>query len=530
MKKHIKYTSLFLLLLASACKQDVIDLQEPTTETVTPETPSKGTADFTKFISIGNSLTAGFQAGALFTAGQQNSFPAIMAKQFQSVGGSTTFNQPDINSVNGYNSSFSDPAHGIILGRLILFSTTGNQSDALPTPAGYPGVPAPYNTADLPAAYTGDKSKLNNFGVPGIILAQVLTPATGGPNSPSNPAYNALYARFASSPSTNGSDGSSIISDAIAAQPTFFSFDLGNNDVLGYATTGGDGSIKLTSTSAFQSYYNTAIGALLNPNTNPNNPKGVISTIPDVTNIPFFYTISWNAIPLDAETAGAVTSQLANNFNAFLGAMKSNGIISQAELEKRTLTYAAGQNSILISDTDLTNLAPYMAGPYAGLLPYALARQTTSSDLVTLTAGSILGTEIGNDPTKVYGVTVPIGDKYILVPSEIDSIETATAAFNEIIKAVGTTYSQIAVADVNAEFKSLFTAQFKVSNGVTITPDFAPPTGAFSEDGVHPNTRGYAYLANIFIDAINAKFSAKVPKASLADYPGTGLPIVINSN
>ena len=530
MKKYINYIPFFLLLLASACKQDVIDLQEPVTETVTPETPSKGTADFTKFVSIGNSLTAGFQAGALFTAGQQNSFPAIMAKQFTTVGGSTTFNQPDINSVNGYNSSFSDPGEGIILGRLILFSTTGNQSDALPTPAGYPGVPAPYNTADLPAPYTGDKSKLNNFGVPGIILAQVLTPATGGPNIPQNPAYNPLYARFASSPSPDGSSGSSIISDAIAAQPTFFSFDLGNNDVLGYATTGGDGSIGLTKTSDFQTYYNMAIGALLNPATNPNNPKGVVSTIPDVTNIPFFYTISWNAIPLDAATAGAVTTQLANGYNGFLTQMKSYGIITQEEFDKRTLTYAAGQNSILISDTDLTDLSPYMTGPAAALAPYALARQTTATDLVTLTAGSVLGTEIDGNPSRVYGVTVPIGDKYILVPSEIDSIETATAAFNEIIKGVGTTYSQIAVADVNAEFKSLFNAHFKISNGVTITPDFAPPTGAFSEDGVHPNTRGYAYLANIFIDAINAKFTAKVPKASLADYPGTGLPIVVKIN
>src|SRR5690349_17723556 len=100
MEKYIKNIFVITLLVAGSCKQDVISLQEPVTPT-TPETPTKGSADFTKFVAIGNSLTAGFQAGALFTEGQQNSFPSILAKQFQTVGGSATFNQPDINSVNG---------------------------------------------------------------------------------------------------------------------------------------------------------------------------------------------------------------------------------------------------------------------------------------------------------------------------------------------------------------------------------------------------------------------------------------------
>jgi hypothetical protein len=66
-----------------------------------------------------------------------------------------------------------------------------------------------------------------------------------------------------------------------------------------------------------------------------------------------------------------------------------------------------------------------------------------------------------------------------------------------------------------------------VSDNVTIMPSFAPPFGAFSEDGIHPNSRGYAYMANAFIDVINHKFSGTVvPKASLADYSGVGLPLV----
>jgi len=273
-----------------SCKQDVITLTPP--PVTTPETPtgSKGSADFTKYVSIGNSLTAGYQAGALFTEGQQNSFPLILSKQFSIAQGTTlTFNQPDINSVNGYNSSYSSPP-SVIRGRLVLFAADGVQAHAVPTPAGATGVPAPYNTADLPTPYTGDKTKLNNFGVPGIILPQFLTPDTG---NPAKTAYNPLWARFASQPGVK-----SILDDVLAAQPTFFTFDLGNNDVLGYATTGGDGSIPITDQTPFATYYQTAIGALM---TNP-AAKGVVSTIPYVTTIPFFLTIAYNPIPLDAAT------------------------------------------------------------------------------------------------------------------------------------------------------------------------------------------------------------------------------------
>lgn len=537
MKKHTIYISA-ILLIASSCKQDVITLEQPTPASTT--TPSKGSLDFSKYVAIGNSLTSGYQAGALFTEGQQNSFPLILSKQFSLAQGTTlAFNQPDINSVNGYNSTYSDPTHGIILGRLVLYAADGVSADAVPTPSGYPGVPAPYNTADLPGPYTGDRTKLNNFGVPGILLGQVLIPQTGGPSS-GNPYYNGLYARFASNPGV-----STIIGDAIAAQPTFFTFDLGNNDILGYATTGGDGSIPLTTTANFQTYYGTAIAALLNPATNPNNPKGVVSTIPDVTSIPFFLTVKWNAIPLDATTAAAVNAGFAG-YNQILDEIIGNATLmagfgfSASDLGSRKISFnASSNNSILITDetlTDLGSVFDYLTAnslitpaQRTALVPYEQVRQTTSKDFITLTAGGVLGTLVNNDPTMVNGVTVPLADKYVLLPSEIAEIQTATTAFNGIITTVANTYSSnIAVADVNAVFKSLITSTFVVSDNVTIMPSFAPPFGAFSEDGVHPNSRGYAYLANIFIDAINAKFgpSTYVPKASLSDYKGVGLPLV----
>ena len=39
-----------------------------------------GSADFSKFVALGNSLTSGYSDGALFIAGQENAFPKLMAE------------------------------------------------------------------------------------------------------------------------------------------------------------------------------------------------------------------------------------------------------------------------------------------------------------------------------------------------------------------------------------------------------------------------------------------------------------------
>ena len=62
-------------------------------------------------------------------------------------------------------------------------------------------------------------------------------------------------------------------------------------------------------------------------------------------------------------------------------------------------------------------------------------------------------------------------------------------------------------------------------NGITLTPNINPPTGIYSEDGAHFNTRGYAFISRTFISAINAKFGATIPLTNLAHYNATGLPI-----
>jgi len=526
MKKSIYYIAFLTFLLAWSCKQEMIELPpvEPIhTPPPCPDGASKGSADFTKFVAIGSSYTAGFQAGALFDDGQNNSLPAILNKQFQCVGAPATFNQPTIKSALGYNIFISPnpDASQHIFGRFLL--QYHGAPDPIPTPQ-LSNVAALPNPSVNPAFIYGNgstKAALNNFGVQAIVLGQALIAQTGAwAGAGTDPRFNPFYGRFA----YPGNGTSTLIGDAAAAGGTFFMFWLGMDDFMLYAAFGGDAKkAPLTSGAAFAGQYGAAVGALLGSNA---NLKGVVGNYPDIFVMPHFTAVAWNPIPLDAFTAAYLTSQLADNYNAFLAGMVGATVISQAEADARHITFSAGQNAILIKDETLTNLAPYMQGPYAGLLPYAKARQTKVTDILPLAAGAVIGTLVNNDPNSIYGVTVPLADQYAITPVERDSINSARAAFNSSIAATVTANSsRLALADVDAALTTFVAGQADVLNGVTVTPNINPPTGIYSEDGLHPNSRGYAYLSTIFIKAINAKYGANVPLTNISLYGATALPI-----
>ncbi|GBL35587.1 hypothetical protein EMGBS15_11820 [Filimonas sp.] len=52
---------------------------------------SSGEADFSRYVAIGNSLTAGYTDGALYKDGQINSYPNMLASQFMQAGGEEEF-------------------------------------------------------------------------------------------------------------------------------------------------------------------------------------------------------------------------------------------------------------------------------------------------------------------------------------------------------------------------------------------------------------------------------------------------------
>ncbi len=538
MKKS--YKSLFLVLslavLINACDgQGDSLINERLEDNPLPQTPeyTTGNADFSTYIAIGNSLTAGYADGALYTAAQQMSFPAMLATQFSAaVEGDITFNQPDINSEKGFNTVVENPQNGQVLGRFKLDTSI-------------PG-PSPTIGGEAPTAYSGPQ--VHNFGVPGIQVGQLLTPATGGPASPANPAFNPFYQRFASSPSQDGATGSTIIGDAVATQPTFFSLWIGNNDVLGYAASGGANEAIFTSAADFDTRFNATVNTLI-ANT---QAHGVVSNIPFILGLPVFQAVRWNNITLDEATAGAI-NQGVQSVNGAIQACANApfNAITADDAAARQISYTAGNNPILAIDEELTDLGgcfdalvpaanptatpAEQAAIRASLVPYEQSRPMVAGELVLLSAGSVLGTAFGGDATKAIGVVIPLGfnadgslngDQFYLTLAEQQAIEIRRAQFNgTIAAAVAANSSRLALHDTNSP-TGVFYDIFGLSDGVpgitvqgvNLAPDFSP-NGILSTDGVHPNPRGYAIIANEMLGVIEAKWGAMLPRIDVINLP-----------
>ena len=152
MKKIIFF--LLSLALLSACKQKIDEFKA-----------DKGTADFTKYIAIGNSLTAGYADGALYNSGQVNSIPNLIAGQLQTVGAGQ-FVQPMVPSEFGVGYPGATPK--LILG--YVQDCTGAYS--LSPEPDFAGSLAPLQ----PVGYAVD-----NFGIPGAKSFHLLAPGYGSP-------------------------------------------------------------------------------------------------------------------------------------------------------------------------------------------------------------------------------------------------------------------------------------------------------------------------------------------------------------
>lgn len=486
MKNILKYIFLPVLGVAASCTYDfpVEEMQEPTA----------GEADFTKMVVIGDGIAAGFMDGALYDRGQSNSFAVHLSEQMKVINGGV-FNQPSINSVNGF---YAIGPNNTILGRLILKTTNGSTA------------PAPIGPGEIPTAFAGNKADLNNFSVPGLTLGLALIPQTGGPNVPQNPAYNPYYARFATNPGTSTPIGDAA--QALGSSGTFFSFWLGNSDVLGYAIGGASNPAILTSDLDFNQRFSLAIGAMLQANP---NAKGAVANIPNLNVLPYFNLVPWNALPLNAATAAAVNQGFAA-YNGGLAQLQGMGLITQAERELRTINFVAGQNGFLMGDESLTDLTQF------GL---PSIRQSKSTDKATLTLSQVLGQPVGGNAQVVRGVSFPVEDAYVLTPAEQTEIQGKINTFNGVISsAVQANAQRLVLVDINGLLNRVLQGQVNYG-GALLTASIVPPNGGFSVDGVHPNGRAHGFITNEFINAINEKWGSNIPLINPNSIVGNDLPI-----
>ncbi|MDB5123019.1 MAG: hypothetical protein JWP94_1148 [Mucilaginibacter sp.] len=429
------------LLALGACKPEI----------KTPQ-PSRGSADFSRFIAVGNSLTAGYADGGLYLAGQQVSFPNLIANQMKLVGGGP-FSQPLFSTDQANGSGYLTLTGFNADGTPIIKQVTTNLAIR-----GVVTIPG-FGNATLYTKYTGD---INNYGVPGIKLQQILYAPYGN--------LNGYFERMLPG---NSPTNSTTYLDFVTAKPfTFFSSWLGDNDALSYATSGGAGDV-LTDKAQFNQLYQVLIARLT-----AGGQKGVVATVPDVTSIPYFNTV----------TVGAIVA----------GVQKANPAVTGIYI-----------NALTSAST---------TGTYA-------PRIATAKDLILLSfstakIGQPVTTQLGPLP---YGLTplTPIDNQYVLDQNEVALTEAYVSSYNQTIKTVAATYG-LAVFDAFAYLNQIKANGIAV-NGVNLTSNYISG-GLFSLDGVHLTPQGYAFISNGIISVINAKYGSSIPFVNVANYTGVKFP------
>jgi lysophospholipase L1-like esterase len=525
MKNKFIYLSVLVVAGLVSC--------EPEFENAVDANYSAGEADFSSYVAVGNSLTAGYMDGTVSKGGQANSFPNLLSQQFATVGGGA-FTQPsyeeDVNNLGGI---AGIPGFGT---RLVI-----NASVGAPQPI------AGTSTITL----TPQASAYNNMGVPGAksfhLLAAGYGNAAGLPLGLANP----YYVRHATSVT------STVLGDAVSKNPTFFTNWIGANDILSYATSGGakaDGSPAadhnttgntnpatyggndITHAAVFAGAYSVIIDQLT-----ANGAKGVVATIPSVTSIPYFTTVPYD--PLTVTTLGggsaAVGAATIQQLNTQLyGPLK--GIFSAyGEPNRVKLLSATTANPILIYDADAADRTVQITGALTPTLGAATAaafgavfgkaRQATAADLIVLPASSVIGTPNASSPStliNVNGVSFPMANKWVLTSTEAAKVATATMAYNSTIKTIASS-KNLAVADMNAILGVLVNGLRSV-NGQIYTANYFSGSATevkvlFSLDGVHPNARGYAVIANEILKVINAHYKSNIPFLNPSYFPGINI-------
>lgn len=444
MNKIIIIAALFSLLFFNACS-------DTTSITAPVKNPVQGNANFTRLVTIGNSISSGYQSGSLFQSAQNFSYGNQIAQQ---VG--TIYQQPIV----------ADPGTA---GRMEIVSLSP--------------LTINYNlTSGTPLNTTYDKP-YNNLGIPGATLYDVLNAtnstncASGLAGSP-NPFFDLVLRGIGSQ-----------FTQTKLQQPTLITLWIGNNDVLGYATSGGTRPSNPTPSNLFAGMF-----SMLGDSLASLGAKVVVANIPEVTAIPFFNTVG----PQLAMTFPWSAMHVTNVYYQKHGEGVGSGTADSLKLLTGRVLITLKASSYA-SDFGLPTGRFYKENNYPGL-------------------------PAGVDTTKPFGLHPqnPIPDPLILDEDEMIVAHNSTVEFNSTIAAVVTAKNFILV-DMNTEFNKLRLGDFAggtVIDGINFKTSFITG-GLFSLDGVHPTSQGQGLIANYFIKAINSSLGSSIPLINLSTIPGS---------
>ena len=520
-----------LSVVLTAC--DVDNTLDPIEAEVVPEVAlTAGSADFSKFVAVGASFTAGFTDGALFKAAQENSFPNILSKKFAMANGGA-FTQPLMN----------DNIGGFLIGGNPVGAPRFWFNPLTKRPVILNATP----TTEVGAIQAGPYS---NMGIPGMKSYHIDVAGYGA--LAALPNANPYFVRMASNPLK------SVLDDAADQSPTFFTVsEIGGNDVLGYAIGGGTGvdrtgdinaaaygSEDITDPNVFAAKFSKTVNTLIGAQ----GAKGAVANVPYVTSLPYFTTVPHAPLAPNNPSFGPLIPTLNNVFGAI------NGVFTAIGVPERAIVFHTDKASpVVIKDEALPNkttdiirtllLSPtfpaFVQGfglptdpatlqKVAGLLGsyYGQARQATENDLLVLPSSSIIGTV--NTASVQFlmsqglpqqlagmfsaeGVSLPLADKWVLTADEVSKVKTATDAYNTTIEAIATSKG-LAFVDFKGVLQKASTSGIS-SGDFILTTSFATG-GLVSLDGIHLTARGYAVMANTILEAIDKAYGSNFTKAT----------------
>lgn len=445
MFSKIKYLGIAALLSSAfySCSNDI----------AAPES-SSGSADFARYVAVGNSITSGYTSSGMTKATQDNSLANLLANQFKLVGGGD-FKQP----------TMTEKGSGV-LQLLGLNAVPPCNIDTKP-------VIARSEVDSLWITNISAQGPFNNLAVPGMSVKASQTPASN--ITPSNGFFNRMLANAVTS-------YKDFVSESVSAvNPTFFSLWLGNNDALTYSATGG-GFIPNFSSDPTGNFSGPEIDLsspiqILGPPSDDdfrakyialldvvtaNGAKGVVATIPDITALPYFTTVD-------------------------------NQVTNPSSCTEKLDVWITARNG---SETTV--------------------RKATDNDYILLPAGSTIGRMDNFGGNMIpHGLSEynPLRSAEVLDQQEASFIQGKVTVYNNIIKEEAGNRN-IPVADMYAFLNTLKNGG--VFDGIAVNSAFISG-GAFSLDGIHPTDRGYAIVANEFIRTINEAYGASVPLVDVAD-------------
>jgi hypothetical protein len=200
-----------------------------------PVFAARGSADFTRFVALGDSYGAGFESGSLNQRHQSYSWPAIIAQQVgyrictpSDTATSDCFAVPLV--------SFPGIASELLLNSLV-------PSPVIAAPAGL-GSPLMLSFA----------RPYNNLSIPGATVGALLT-LTGAEPPTQNEPTAVTFGRFI----LRGQG--TAVQQAIAQHPTFIALWIGGNDYLNVIFSGNPAT--LTPTTDFKVRYEALLDALI---------------------------------------------------------------------------------------------------------------------------------------------------------------------------------------------------------------------------------------------------------------------------